>query len=162
MTPHSNNGDSSLKWTEPHLKPRDSGHTGVRSWNIPFLRLNVWKSSYSNFCSNLSKCSPAKQSNQLLRWRQQFTHFQNNSSILPGSVSHVPHYSRELREKGGGQKVKVLDKRYDTQMFAVCSNSFIRGSWTPKGNYSHVMSMQKTSRDVIGITIIVPVSVMMQ
>lgn len=39
-------------------------------------------------------------------------------TILPGSVSHIPHYHQELREKEGDQ-VTVQEKRHDTSVYSL-------------------------------------------
>lgn len=43
-------------------------------------------------------------------------------------MSHVPHYFKELREKGGVQEVKVLDKRYDTDVYSLVKSGQIPSS----------------------------------
>lgn len=62
------------------------------------------------------------------KWHQQFTTFLDNSGIIQGSASHVPHYSRELGEKGGVEEVKVLPKRYETNVYSLVESGQIPSS----------------------------------
>lgn len=93
---------------------------------------------HSDFNPKYPKCSPPKQFKWLKKCYWRGTKFQNSLRLLPGSVSHVPDCSRELREKGGVQKVKVLDKRYDTNVYSLVKSGQIPSSeevGPPRGNF---------------------------
>lgn len=95
------------------------------------------------------------QSNQLPTRHQPFTNFLNNWSVLPGSVSHVPHYSRDLGEKGGVQEVQVLDKRNDSApVFTVWSSQvkFLhQRKLGLRGNFSNFMSAGRKQVKMSGV-----------
>lgn len=57
------------------------------------------------------------QFHQLWKW-QPFPDFRNNLRILPRIGKHVLLYRRGLREKEEVQEVRVLDKRYDTDVYS--------------------------------------------
>lgn len=57
-----------------------------------------------------------------------FSNILNTSTVLPGSESHVPHSPRGLGEKKGVQQVRVLDKRYDIDVYSLVKSGQIPSS----------------------------------